>query len=872
MKRILLGAAIVFASTLTAQTVFVNEIHYDNASTDVDEGIEIAGPAGTDLTGYTIELYNGGTSDIYGSIQNLTGTIPNQQNGYGTINFPISGLQNGSPDGFALIDPSNNVIQFLSYEGVITALGGTANGMTSTDIGIAETGSTVVGESLQLTGVGIVYTDFTWTAQTQTRDAVNTNQVFGTPVPVVSFANATMNIGEAAGTISIDLTISNADANPTSVDVSLNTGSSTATDVSDFTFTGTTVTFAGGSSTNETITLTIVDDAITEANEDIVLDLSNPTNSAMIGTGTITITINDNDIAPITPCSEIFFSEYIESSGSKALEIYNPTTSIVNLSQYEIRRYNNGSTNPTSTLSLAGNLIPGDVYVICNSTADAAIQAQADLLSGITGFNGDDAIELFNQNSGTAVDIIGEIGVDPGTSWHVGTDSTENVTMVRMASVDAGNLLWTGGSDQEWNTYGLNEYSFIGSHTNTGCSEPALPVAYPIGGNNFCVGDTIIYTHNSFGGTEPYSVQWTIGGIPASTSDTVSYEAVGATTLSITLTITDNNSIVDDSTFNITINDIPSAGFTMPAYTMCAEDTLDITSTGTGTGILVYSYSSTPLATLSTGGGSGNGYFTTATDGSYTITQTLTDFNGCIDTAMHSVTVNVKDDGSFSALPDLCDDETLSLVHTDNTGTWSGTGVTDNGSGLGEFASTTTGDNYITYTTSGTCPDVYTDTVVVFASPVASFTYTGGVTVDFIDASTGTPTIYGWDFGDGNTASTANATHTYTADGTYTVCLSVENADGCNDTICQSVSVAGVGVTELENSSSSFYPNPTSNELNINTNDPVQVTIFNLIGEMVFNERIGSNKIISLGYLESGSYFIQFDNSSQKRTEKLIIK
>lgn len=37
--------------SLSAQTVWINEIHYDNTGDDVDEGVEIAGPAGTDLTG-----------------------------------------------------------------------------------------------------------------------------------------------------------------------------------------------------------------------------------------------------------------------------------------------------------------------------------------------------------------------------------------------------------------------------------------------------------------------------------------------------------------------------------------------------------------------------------------------------------------------------------------------------------------------------------------------------------------------------------------------------------------------------------------------------------------------------------------------------
>ncbi|MCL7454956.1 MAG: endonuclease [Anaerolineae bacterium] len=172
-----MSAPVVFAQT----AVFVNEIHYDNVGTDTGEAIEIAGPAGTDLTGWSIVLYNGNGGAVYDT-DYLSVVIPDQQAGYGTvvINYPVNGIQNGSPDGLALVDASNGVIQFLSYEGVFTAVGGPADGMTSTDIGVAEGSGTAVGDSLQLTGSGFVYEDFTWIApQPNTFGAVNTGQSFG---------------------------------------------------------------------------------------------------------------------------------------------------------------------------------------------------------------------------------------------------------------------------------------------------------------------------------------------------------------------------------------------------------------------------------------------------------------------------------------------------------------------------------------------------------------------------------------------------------------------------------------------------------------------------------------------------------------------
>lgn len=172
--------ATFMAQSAVAQAVFINEIHYDNASTDVGEAIEIAGPAGTDLTGWSIVLYNGSGGAVYNTIA-LAGTISNQQNGFGTsvINLPANGLQNGAPDGLALVDAGSTVVQFLSYEGSFTAVGGPANGMSSTDIGVSESGSGPVGESLQLVGMGTSYTDFAWSGSLpNTFGQPNTGQEF----------------------------------------------------------------------------------------------------------------------------------------------------------------------------------------------------------------------------------------------------------------------------------------------------------------------------------------------------------------------------------------------------------------------------------------------------------------------------------------------------------------------------------------------------------------------------------------------------------------------------------------------------------------------------------------------------------------------
>ena len=204
MKKITLSLLLIFsAMLLQAQTVFVNELHYDNSGADVDEGIEIAGPAGTDLAGWTLELYNGSNGTVYGTVS-LSGLIPDEGAGFGTLWFLSAGLQNGAPDGFALVDPSNSVIQFLSYEGSFLATSGAASGMTSTDIGVSEPGSTPIDQSLQLVGTGSVYSDFTWTGPTtSSRGSINTGQTFvgsGSGTSPIIACPATTTANNAPGT------------------------------------------------------------------------------------------------------------------------------------------------------------------------------------------------------------------------------------------------------------------------------------------------------------------------------------------------------------------------------------------------------------------------------------------------------------------------------------------------------------------------------------------------------------------------------------------------------------------------------------------------------------------------------------------------
>jgi uncharacterized protein len=146
----------------------LNEFHYDNAGADVGEFIEVRTTAGGDASGLVVELYNGSGGAVYGTLTTATAAVTTDGTyDYYVWNLPANGLQNGAPDGLALSN-GGALVEFLSYEGTFTAVGGAANGAVSTSIGVAEAGTEAPGFSLQRNADG------TWRApEASTAGAAN---------------------------------------------------------------------------------------------------------------------------------------------------------------------------------------------------------------------------------------------------------------------------------------------------------------------------------------------------------------------------------------------------------------------------------------------------------------------------------------------------------------------------------------------------------------------------------------------------------------------------------------------------------------------------------------------------------------------------
>ncbi|NJD11936.1 MAG: hypothetical protein FIB01_16335, partial [Gemmatimonadetes bacterium] len=186
--------------------------------------------------------------------------------------------------------------------------------------------------------------------------------------------------------------------------------------------------------------------------------------------------------------TELFISEYIEgSSNNKALEIYNGTGGTVNLATdgYNIQMFFNGSASAGLTINLTGTVAAGDVYVLAQRSANATIQAQADQTNGSGWVNGDDAVVL--RKGTTVLDVIGQIGFDPGTEWGTDLVSTADNTLRRKNTICAGDADGSNAFDPvgEWDGYATDTFTGLGSHTASCTGPDAAPTvssSYPVNG------------------------------------------------------------------------------------------------------------------------------------------------------------------------------------------------------------------------------------------------------------------------------------------------------------------------------------------------------------------------------------------------------
>ncbi|UCD09617.1 MAG: lamin tail domain-containing protein [Dehalococcoidales bacterium] len=181
--------------------------------------------------------------------------------------------------------------------------------------------------------------------------------------------------------------------------------------------------------------------------------------------------------------TDLFFSEYVEGNSlNRALEIFNGTGGDIDLGAngYKVEIYFNGSSSPGATIALTGIVANGDVFVLADGGADAAILSEADQLSSSTVFNGNDAVVL--MKGAVVIDAIGQVGFDPGSQWGSGDASTQDNTIRRKAGICSGDVDSSDPFDPalEWDGFATNTFDGLGIHTGCPTYTPIYDIQYTV--------------------------------------------------------------------------------------------------------------------------------------------------------------------------------------------------------------------------------------------------------------------------------------------------------------------------------------------------------------------------------------------------------
>ena len=171
--------------------------------------------------------------------------------------------------------------------------------------------------------------------------------------------------------------------------------------------------------------------------------------------------------------------------------------------------------------------------------------------------------------------------------------------------------------------------------------------------------------------------------------------------------------------------------------------------------------------------------------------------------------------------------------------------------------------------------------VTVALPPTASFTFEdeGEGTIAFTDASANGPMEWAWAFGDGNSSTAQNPTHTYTDNGTYTVCLTATNSAG-SDVNCQEIAVVVVSTAEAATVAyANAFPSPAEDWLRINFNEwqgqPVTLTAFGVNGQQLFArslKKAPASFEVNVTAWAAGTYYLRLKGQGQVQTLAVTVR
>ena len=272
--------------------------------------------------------------------------------------------------------------------------------------------------------------------------------------------------------------------------------------------------------------------------------------------------------------TDLIISEYVEgSSNNKYIEIYNGTGSSIDLSDYKLQMYANGSSTPSNDIQLEGTLEHNTCKVYKNSSANI-YDGNAENNAAVN-FNGDDAIALYKISTESYVDIFGVIGNDPGSAWTCEKHSTSDKTLRRKSTVLEG--ISTNPADfttlcTEWEVSNKDDVSNLGQHTMLDKANS------PIANSPFTVteGTSLEVNNLTAETTYYYNVVAKAEGYTASEASNTISVTTTAEVAEPTITITGDDLVVEtEGMYSVALGDTKFSTKTSKTFTLTATGILE---------------------------------------------------------------------------------------------------------------------------------------------------------------------------------------------------------------------------------------------------------------------------------------------------------
>lgn len=190
------------------------------------------------------------------------------------------------------------------------------------------------------------------------------------------------------------------------------------------------------------------------------------------------IEMNHSRSRVVRQSAGLFLSEVLEgSSSNKVVEIYNPTTSAIDLSGYMIWATANQRSNYYIPFGDGASVASGETYTMCNARIGSAWANRCDHRTNQLGHNGDDILRLIegDRDSNTVLDKFGIEGVR--TVWSICgvSRASQNRGLIRKPEIVSGTTDWdasrgTNADNCQWIVDPQD------NHENTDVHDCRLPI------------------------------------------------------------------------------------------------------------------------------------------------------------------------------------------------------------------------------------------------------------------------------------------------------------------------------------------------------------------------------------------------------------